>query len=146
VMGCRLFHVRPAGSMKQTGQRPHKRTPRQLVLRVTLRDIEPAIWRRVRVPDQLTLQQLRRVLQIVFSRLDYHLYEFQIGERRFPVASMPGRSITRSPSPSRGRDLMRAGVRRARTVARWKRRRGAYDRSTIRLAELALVAEPDRAR
>ena len=46
-------------------------------------EIAPPIWRLVRVPDQFSLHQLHRVLQIVFSRLDYHLYAFQIGDRRF---------------------------------------------------------------
>jgi len=45
--------------------------------------ITPPIWRLVRVPDRFTLHQLHRVLQIVFSRLDYHLYAFSIGSRRF---------------------------------------------------------------
>lgn len=46
-------------------------------------EITPAIWRLVRVPDRFSLHQLHRVLQIVFSRLDYHLYAFDVGERRF---------------------------------------------------------------
>ncbi|MBI2747796.1 MAG: plasmid pRiA4b ORF-3 family protein [Burkholderiales bacterium] len=46
-------------------------------------EITPPIWRLVRVPDRFTLHQLHRVLQIVFSRLDYHLYAFQVGSRRF---------------------------------------------------------------
>lgn len=46
------------------------------------------MWRIVQVPEAFTLHQLHRVLQIVFSWLDYHLYEFQIGRRRF-VAPHP---------------------------------------------------------
>jgi hypothetical protein len=46
-------------------------------------DITPEIWRLIRVPDAFTLHRLHRVLQIVFSRLDYHLYEFQVNGRRF---------------------------------------------------------------
>jgi hypothetical protein len=41
-----------------------------------MRGIVPPIYRRVRVPDGFTLHQLHRVLQIAFSRLDYHLYDF----------------------------------------------------------------------
>jgi hypothetical protein len=48
-----------------------------------MRGISPAIWRLVRVPDDYTLHQLHRILQIAFSRLDYHLYEFLSNERRF---------------------------------------------------------------
>jgi hypothetical protein len=53
------------------------------VLRVTIRDIRPAIWRQLLVPDRLTLDQLHRVLQLVFGWQDYHLYAFELGERRF---------------------------------------------------------------
>lgn len=53
------------------------------MLRVTIREIDPPIWRRLLIPDQLTLGQLHRVLQLVFGWQDYHLYAFELGERRF---------------------------------------------------------------
>ena len=53
------------------------------MLYVELDLIEPAIWRRIRVPESYSLHQLHRVLQLVFSWLDYHLYAFEIGNRRF---------------------------------------------------------------
>lgn len=55
----------------------------QLLLRITMADISPPIWRLIRVPDRLTLHQLHRVLQIIFSRLDYHLYAFECESRQF---------------------------------------------------------------
>jgi hypothetical protein len=60
-----------------------QRLPRQIVLRATMREINPTIWRSLRVPDGFTLARLHRVLQVLFSRLDYHLYEFEMGDRRF---------------------------------------------------------------
>jgi hypothetical protein len=54
-----------------------------LELRITLADIEPPIWRLVRVPDVLTLHQLHRIIQLLFGWLDYHLYAFKAGERSF---------------------------------------------------------------
>lgn len=53
------------------------------MLHVALQYIEPLIWRRVRVPENYTLHQLHRVLQLIFSWLDYHLYSFDISNRRF---------------------------------------------------------------
>lgn len=50
-----------------------------LVLHVALRDLDPPVWRRLRVPDRLTLHQLHRVLQLAFGWLDYHLYAFTPG-------------------------------------------------------------------
>jgi hypothetical protein len=61
--------------------------PRQVVLHVALEHIEPQIWRRIRVPESYSLHQLHRILQIVFSWLDYHLYAFQVGNRRFEKPS-----------------------------------------------------------
>jgi hypothetical protein len=63
-------------------RRGRKPKPRLLELRITLADIQPPIWRHVRVPDAYTLHQLHRVIQLLFGWLDYHLYAFQIGERR----------------------------------------------------------------
>lgn len=86
--------------------------PRQLLLRVTLREIRPSVWRAVRVPEVFTLHQLHRVLQIVFSRLDYHLYAFDIGERRFeapdPEAEEPSEDSTIATLAALG---LRAGSR-----------------------------------
>ncbi|MDH5642132.1 MAG: plasmid pRiA4b ORF-3 family protein [Nitrospira sp.] len=55
----------------------------QFLLRITMAEITPPIWRRIRVPEQFTLRQLHRVIQIVFSHLDYHLYEFELESRHF---------------------------------------------------------------
>jgi len=54
-----------------------------LVLRVSLREITPEIWRRLVVPREYTLAQLHRTLQLTFAWLDYHLHAFEIGERQF---------------------------------------------------------------
>ncbi|HEX2203988.1 MAG TPA: plasmid pRiA4b ORF-3 family protein [Longimicrobium sp.] len=64
-------------------RRGRKPKPRALELRITLAEIEPPIWRRVLVPDAYTLGQLHRVIQLLFGWMDYHLYRFEAGERRF---------------------------------------------------------------
>lgn len=63
-----------------------RRVDRQIVLHVALLDIDPQIWRQVRVPGAFTLHQLHRTLQIVFSWLDYHLYRFEVRDRAFEAA------------------------------------------------------------
>ena len=45
--------------------------------KVTLKDIEPPIWRRIQVPDG-TLGELHEVLQVVFGWQDYHLHQFVV--------------------------------------------------------------------
>jgi hypothetical protein len=58
-------------------------SPGHFVFRVSLREIEPEIWRRVQVPGSFSLDRLHEVLQFAFGWLDYHLYAFRVGERRF---------------------------------------------------------------
>ncbi|MFC1637028.1 plasmid pRiA4b ORF-3 family protein [Planctomycetota bacterium] len=55
-------------------------------LKVVLRDIEPPIWRRFQVRENITLAGLHDYLQGVMQGwLDYHLHEFEIGDQRFGV-------------------------------------------------------------
>src|SRR4051812_15252909 len=45
-------------------------------VKVTMRDIEPPIWRRIQIPADYTLRELHDVLVTVFAWLDYHLHQF----------------------------------------------------------------------
>lgn len=56
---------------------------RRLVLRITLRYIEPPIWRELSVPDSYSLLQLHRSIQLAFDWLDYHLFFFEVQARQF---------------------------------------------------------------
>jgi hypothetical protein len=49
-----------------------------LQFRLTLRNIEPAIWRRIRVAPALTLSELHHVIQILFGWSERHLWQFEI--------------------------------------------------------------------
>lgn len=49
-------------------------------LKVTLVGVAPPIWRRIRVPADVTLGQLHDVLQIVMGWTNSHLHEFHVGE------------------------------------------------------------------
>jgi hypothetical protein len=48
-------------------------------LLVQLREIEPPIWRRLVVPESLTLRELHGVIQTAMGWEDYHLHMFDIG-------------------------------------------------------------------
>ena len=54
-------------------------------LKVTLRDIDPPIWRQIQVWEDTTLGQLHQILQIVMGWEDYHLHEFLIGRRLYSI-------------------------------------------------------------
>lgn len=68
-----------------------KTRPDQIVqLRIALSHIEPTIWRRVRVPANLTLRRLHDVIQAVFDWWDYHLHQFEVGEKIYGQPEMEG--------------------------------------------------------
>jgi len=53
-------------------------------LRVVLQDIEPEIWRRVRVSGNISLGTVHDVIQACMGWENYHLHEFQLEDgRRF---------------------------------------------------------------
>jgi hypothetical protein len=67
-----------------TGNRSAARAKhRRLILRVTLRDIDPPIWRELSIPDSFSLAQLHRCIQLGFEWFDYHLYLFDVAGRQF---------------------------------------------------------------
>lgn len=56
---------------------------RILTLTVTLEGTSPPIWRRIQIPDGLTLGGLHYALQIVMGWSNDHLHEFQVGRKRY---------------------------------------------------------------
>jgi hypothetical protein len=50
------------------------------ILRVTLLDVSPAVWRLLRVPSAITLGGLHSVLQVAMGWEDCHLHEWRVGE------------------------------------------------------------------
>lgn len=54
-------------------------------LKVVLLGIEPEIWRRIVVPDTLTLLELHAVLQGAIGWQDCHLHAYEIGDQRYEV-------------------------------------------------------------
>ena len=54
------------------------RTRKVLQFRVTLQDIEPAIWRLIQVPETYSFWDLHVAIQDAMGWLDYHLHSFRI--------------------------------------------------------------------
>ena len=69
-----------------------------LRLRISLEGIDPPIWRTVIFPRNATLHELHRAIQVLFHWYDYHLYEFEIDDRRFeePHEEAEGEDSTRA--------------------------------------------------
>jgi len=57
-----------------------KSTSAIALLRIELLEIEPLIWRRVRVSRSVSLKTLHNILQIVMGWQDSHLHEFRAGK------------------------------------------------------------------
>jgi hypothetical protein len=55
-------------------------------LKVTLREIEPQIWRRILVPGNVKLSALHHILQLVMGWQDMHLHQFVIGRTPYGPA------------------------------------------------------------
>lgn len=78
---------------------PRAETPRGPIcqIKVTLAEIRPPVWRRVRVPADLRLDRLHAVLQAAMGWGDLHLHQFVAGGRsygdpQFDLSS-PGRKV-----------------------------------------------------
>lgn len=100
---------------KPAARRP-ARTPQDVVLRITLEDIEPPIWREIALPDSTTLPELHRAIQIAFQWYDYHLHQFTIGEKRYTIPD---------------EELDDFGVP-ARSASQWRSQQPAADLPSIR--------------
>jgi hypothetical protein len=59
-----------------------------LQLHIELRDLEPKVWRRVLVPDSLTLDALHDIIQAAFGWDDSHLHQFTAGKQRYGSADL----------------------------------------------------------
>ena len=55
-------------------------------LRITIEGSRPPIWRRVRVPGAITLCGLHEVIQRAMGWENYHLHQFDVGDRSFAPA------------------------------------------------------------
>jgi hypothetical protein len=60
-----------------------RRSAKALSLRVSLREIEPAIWRVLLIRESASLAQLHYAIQGAMGWTDSHLYEFEIHGQRF---------------------------------------------------------------
>jgi hypothetical protein len=49
-------------------------------LQVTLLDVSPPVWRRLRVPSALPLSTVHAVIQLAFGWEDRHLHEWRVGD------------------------------------------------------------------
>lgn len=73
-----------AGSRK-TGEITPILTGSVLQFKVVLRGSRPSIWRRIQVPEGLSLSALHEVIQVVMGWAGYHMHEFSYQGLRYGV-------------------------------------------------------------
>jgi len=56
-------------------------------IRIEIEDTDPLVWRELDVPLSTTLAMMHDIIQVVMRWWDYHLYEFEIGDRFYGVPS-----------------------------------------------------------
>jgi hypothetical protein len=57
-------------------------------IRVEIADVEPPVWRQIRVPVAISLANLHDVLQIAFGWQNSHLHGFEVDKIRFGLADV----------------------------------------------------------
>lgn len=67
-----------------------KPEPDLLLLHIELKHITPAIWRRVAVPENITLGKLHRMFQAVMGWENSHLHEFEIAGEKYGIPDPDG--------------------------------------------------------
>ncbi len=56
------------------------------LLRITLMDVRPPVWRLLRVPSATPLSVLHGIVQVAMGWEDSHLHEWRVGDRSFGSA------------------------------------------------------------
>src|SRR5277367_4407260 len=82
--------------------------PRLLQLKMLLRDVHPAVWRRVRLTDRLSIAELHQVIQLLMGWGADHLQHFRIHGRDYGIAYIGGPNFAEVAAPV---PLSRFGLR-----------------------------------
>jgi len=85
------------------------RPPSLLRLKLLLRDVHRAVWRRVRLADSLSIGDLHRVIQLLMGWDEDHLHRFRIHGR---ITASPMSAGRVSPSQNGGKGVSWQSPRR----------------------------------
>ena len=74
-------------------------------LKVVLRDVKPAVWRRVLVAHDATIRTLHETVQVAMGWANCHLHQFIIHGKEYGVAYEGGISFADNPDKVRLSDF-----------------------------------------
>lgn len=82
-------------------------------IKITLSGIAPPVWRRVEVPDDITLYRLAAVLIIAMGWHGGHLHQFRIGEEYYgiPDDEFPSEFETHDERETSLKDIVESGIK-----------------------------------
>ena len=80
------------------------------LLKITLAESSPEIWRKFVVPKSISLDRLHDVIQIVMGWQDYHQHEFVFGEKHFTEFPQKGDPFNPSSKAVLGKLVKRKGA------------------------------------
>jgi hypothetical protein len=83
-------------------------TSRVIQLRIAMLEVSPRVWRRLRVPEAIALDQLHLIIQVAMGWSDTHLHEFCIHERRYGTRAVLGGTAGGRLFEERGKPLCHA--------------------------------------
>lgn len=105
---------RPATSPRAATRRVAAITRMQVQLRIELRGVKPLVWRRILVPETVTLAKLHVILLRTMGWDGGHLHEFEIAHQRYgiPDPEWPESEPLLDERRVRLKPLIEAGVRK----------------------------------
>lgn len=96
----------------------------RLQLKITLDEVEPPVWRRIVVRDDLTFLQLHKIIQAAMGWQDYHLHQFELASPRLFIGTRSHDDPFFGDSP---RMLPERGTRLAEVLEKKRKFRYWYD-------------------
>ena len=76
---------RPSLTSRAVSRRVKQLTTLQYQLRIELNDVQPAVWRRLLVPEKVTLAKLGLILEQAMGWQGGHLHEYIVGRVHYGI-------------------------------------------------------------
>jgi site-specific recombinase XerC len=100
--------IRHSATTAQRTCNSSKNDPKPIVtfqLKISIQDIHPMIWRRIRVSSNCSIADLHYIVQIAMGWTDSHLHRFIINGAEYGIAQIGGISFTSDPHKVRLADF-----------------------------------------